>query len=64
MRHDASAAVRPISTARMYVNRADGTREVHYSLERIPLWQLRRKLKQLKHLRFMRAEDRKAGYAN
>lgn len=51
------ARLKPVATARARVIRADGRREVHYSLERIPLWQLRRRWKRFKHIRFMRKED-------
>jgi hypothetical protein len=46
----------------MEVVRADGSREIHYSPEDIPLFPLvngiKRRHKLRKHLKFMRAEDR------
>jgi hypothetical protein len=47
-----------VSVARARVIRADGTIEVHYSAEPVPFWQLRRRLKLWRHVRFMQKEDR------
>jgi hypothetical protein len=55
---EARARLRPVSVARARVTRADGTSEVHYSAERIPLWQIRRWLKLRRHLALMREEDK------
>lgn len=52
------ARLESVSIARAVVTRANGEREVHYSVERIPLWQVRRWWKLRKHLRFMKKEDR------
>lgn len=58
------AAVQPIAVARARVVRADGRPdEVHYSYVRPPLWQIRRRIKLARHLRFMRAEDKEADSA-
>lgn len=51
--------LKPVAVARLRVTRAaTGETEVHYSYERVPVWQFRRWLKLHKHLRFMRKEDR------
>jgi hypothetical protein len=55
---EGQARLRPMSIARARVTRADGTSEVHYSAERIPLWQIRRRLRLRRHLALMRKEDR------
>lgn len=52
------AKVKPVAVARARVVRANGEVEVHYSAERVPFWQVRRRSKLARHLRFMRAEDR------
>lgn len=58
------ARVRPVAVARARIVRADGRPdEVHYSYERVPWWQLRRRVKLARHLRFMRAEDKEADSA-
>lgn len=59
---DHRAKITEVAIARAVVRRANGTTEVYYSYESIPIWQLGRWWKQRKHLAFMRAEDRKAGY--
>jgi len=60
----AVASYRPVSIARAVVKRRDGSVDVFYSVERVPWWQFRRRMKASRHLRFMRAEDRKAGYGD
>lgn len=56
------ARLRGVSAARAVVTHADGTRDFYYSVERVPWWQPRRRWQLANHLRFMREEDRKAGY--
>lgn len=51
----------PVAVARAVVIRRNGTREVHYSVPRLPFWHLRQRLKLWRHLRFMKAEDKEAG---
>lgn len=58
----AVAKINPISVARMRVERANGNREVIYSVEKVPVRDLRRWLKLRAHLAGMRREDRKDGW--
>ena len=53
-----SAKITSVSVARAYVQRADGRREVHYSIEHVPIRQFRRWLKLRRHVRLMKREDR------
>lgn len=52
------AKLTTVSVARAYVQRADGRREVHYSVEHVPIRQFRRWLKLRRHLAFMKQEDK------
>lgn len=52
------AKLTSVSVARAYVQRADGRREVHYSVEAVPIRQLRRWFRLRRHLAFMKKEDR------
>lgn len=52
------AKLTSVSIARAEVTRANGDREIYYSLEKVPFWHVRRRYKLQKHLRFMRNEDR------
>jgi hypothetical protein len=52
------ARLQPVCVARARVTRADGTTEVRYSVEKVPIRQFRRWWKLQKHLKFMRKEDR------
>jgi len=61
--HSASSRIKAVGTARARVTRADGRREVYYSVERVPFWQVRRRLKLHRHVRFLRNEDRREGWA-
>lgn len=62
-RHQAaSAKASTVATARMRIVRTDGSREVHYSQQQIPWWQVGLRLKAWRHLRFMKAEDKREGY--
>lgn len=54
---DGTGKLTAVTVARAYVQRADGRREVHYSVEAVPIWQIRRWFKLRKHLRFMKKED-------
>lgn len=49
--------IRPVAIARAHVVRASGAHEFHYSVEKVPPWQVRRLWKLRKHLRFMKRED-------
>lgn len=50
--------VEPVSIARATVKRTDGSVEVYYSCEKVPLREVRRRIKLHKHLQFMKKEDR------
>lgn len=56
--------VTSVATCRMTVHRANGDVEVYYDQEHVPLWQVRRKIKAMKHLRFMKNEDKELNRAH
>ncbi len=48
--------IRPVASARMVKIPANGPPSAHYSAERIPRWQLRRRLKLWAHVRLLETE--------
>jgi len=52
------ARLTAVSVARAYVQRANGEREIYYSVEHVPIRQFRRWLKLRRHLAYMKQEDR------
>lgn len=51
------ARIDPVAVARAVVTHRDGTKDIHYSVPKIPFWHLSRRLKLRRHLQFMRKED-------
>jgi hypothetical protein len=53
-----TARLKTVAVARARVTRANGETEIHYSAERVPIWEFGRWLKLRKHIRFMKNEDK------